>query len=197
MRGYDREEVDAFLRAVADDYGRLAAQLDETREQVEALRDVAAGGFGAQALWLTALLTAADHEARRVTREAERRATHLLELARRSSDATISRAHWVRNQLLAAAADGRPADAHVEETVSAVIRSLRSRRERDYRRALDTLSELRRSLVRQRADLDALDAGEALDVAGAGYPAGDGVDGQAPGHQMPADEVTDERVSEG
>lgn len=159
MRGYDREEVDAFLRAVAEDVREHTQQLGAAHAHAAELQNrLDSIGVG-QALWLRTLVAVAEQEAGRVRRRAEHEATQLLELARRSSDATISRAHWIRGQLVKAAHEGREADEDVEAAVDEIVRQLRARREQDYRKALNALDELRQSLTEHRAALDALDGG--------------------------------------
>lgn len=157
MRGYDREEVEAFLRAVADDVRAREDQLEQVEARVAKLQAQLEASAIGQAVWMSSLLTAAEQAAARIRRDAETEAMQLLQLARRSSDATISRAQWVRTRMLAAAADGQPADPDVEQEVAGILRTLRSRRDHDYRRAMDALEELQSSLAEHRAALDALD----------------------------------------
>jgi len=91
MRGYDREEVEAFLAETADDYeqalreadrlrdelARLQAALDEHRESERNLRNTL---LTAQRL-ADEIRANAENEAQRIVREAEGRADLLLHKA--------------------------------------------------------------------------------------------------------------------
>jgi DivIVA domain-containing protein len=163
LRGYDREEVDAFLRAVADEQRDLVSRLDQLRAELEDVRAGAPDAVARQALWVTTLLAAAARDAERIRRDADRSAGNLLALARRTADATLVRAVWARRQMLEADHDGVTMEEDAEQAVRQMVRGWQASRRSTYREALSALDGLRASLDAQLGRLDELD--EALAAA--------------------------------
>jgi cell division initiation protein len=157
FRGFDRVEVAAFLAAVADDYeealretdrlrqdlGRMEAALNEHREREKDLR----------ATLMTAqrvaddIKTQADQEGKRIIREAEGRASLLLEKAQ-------ARLDDVQREI-----DGlRLKRKDVETSVEAVIQSLHNTieyiREQDARDREDRVLLHRPRLAAEPVDAE-------------------------------------------
>jgi cell division initiation protein len=132
MRGFDREEVTAFLSEVADDYeqalreaerlrdelGRTQASLDELREHERNLRNTL---LTAQKL-ADEIRNNAEQEARRVIRDAEDRAEIVLQKAQ-------GRLHDVQREIDGVRLRRKDAEASLESTIAALRHSLEFLRE--------------------------------------------------------------------
>jgi cell division initiation protein len=137
MRGFDREEVTAFLNEVADDYeqalreadrlreelGRTQASLDELREHERNLRNTL---LTAQKL-ADEIRNNAEQEARRVIRDAEDRAEIVLQKAQ-------GRLHDVNREIDGVRLRRKDAEASLESTITALRNSLEFLREQDKAR---------------------------------------------------------------
>jgi cell division initiation protein len=137
MRGFDREEVTAFLSEVADDYeqalreadrlrdelGRTQASLDELREHERNLRNTL---LTAQKL-ADEIRNNAEQEARRVVRDAEDRAEIVLQKAQ-------GRLHDVNREIDGVRLRRKDAEASLESTITALRNSLEFLREQDKAR---------------------------------------------------------------
>jgi cell division initiation protein len=125
FRGFDRVEVAAFLAAVADDYEQALRETDRLRQDLarmeaalnehrEREKDLRATLMTAQRM-ADEIRSQADQEGKRITREAEGRASLLIEKAQ-------SRLDDVQREI-----DGlRLKRKDVETTVEAVIQGLRN-----------------------------------------------------------------------
>ncbi len=204
LRGYDKVEVDSFLRAVAADYAELTgevqalrARLDETtrelhdikpeyrqavwegseaRTQAAELRTELARVALAVALVAHTVRRAAEKDADAIRDRAEQRAQTTVALAERSAAAIVLHASSLRRAVTDGTLDEDEADQ-----VAQMLAAWRSEQQQAFHVAVAAVDDVRRALVRQRDQLGALtDVGVA--VPQQRRPADD-----EPGECLPAD----------
>jgi DivIVA domain-containing protein len=143
FRGYDPEEVDAFLRAVAEDLriGSSAPVRAQGRAELPLLPAL-----------VIALVAAARAEADAVLAEAHREAEQVQAAAHRRAQAIVVHARHLRAQLLAAAAD--PADASAQAEAAELARAWWQRADGQLDAAIDHLAELQETLLSVRDGLE-------------------------------------------
>ncbi|HZT64171.1 MAG TPA: DivIVA domain-containing protein [Acidimicrobiales bacterium] len=160
VRGYDREEVDAFLRAVAADLRRLTGELEQASERASAVERDSYDRLGTEvANILRSARDAADATTEEARHAAERTLGEAAEEAdriRREAQAEAERLRAEADDALRAAMDGRA-------RVDAVIADLAGR--------LEVAEDLMRQL---RSELTV--AGAGAEVIAAPGEAGDGAD---------------------
>ncbi len=188
LRGYDKVEVDGFLRAVAADYAHLAGEVEALRAQLEnkvreldgmkpdyrqavwegsqarseasRLRVELARTVLALALLAHAVRRAADEDADAIRRRAEQDAHSVVAAARRSAAALVVHASPSGRSGVDGAVHGDEADR-----LAALLAAWRGEQERALGAAVGAVEGVRDVLLRQREQLAAL--GE----VGAGIPA--------------------------
>jgi DivIVA domain-containing protein len=144
IRGYDREEVDAFLRAVADDIRRDRAdaktRLDADGEPHLLIR------------LLVALQEAARVQSQRALADAYRDAERVRASARHEAQAVVVHARCLRARLLAesAGAVGAAVRAETDELAATWWR----RADQQLDEALEHLGELQETLLSARDGTD-------------------------------------------
>jgi cell division initiation protein len=143
MRGFDRDEVTAFLGEVADDYeqalretdrmrdelGRTQASLDELREHERNLRNTL---LTAQKL-ADEIRHNAEQEARRVVQDAEGRAELVVQKAQ-------ARLHDVQREIDGIRLKRKDAEASLESTITALRNSLEFIRQQEVREREEKLA---------------------------------------------------------
>ncbi|MEW6320694.1 MAG: DivIVA domain-containing protein [Acidobacteriota bacterium] len=155
MRGYDREEVGAFLAEAAEDYETALRENDRLRQEVARLEGVLAEHRNQEKNLRNTLLTAqklsddireaAQQEAARVVREAEGRADLLLQ----KSQARIDEA---QREIDALRLRRRDVEASLEGIIATLTNALQFVREQDTRfRDEKVLLHRRRSAETQPA----------------------------------------------
>ncbi len=136
MRGFDRDEVVAFLAEVADEYeqalretdrlqvelGRLEATLDEHREHERNLRNTL---LTAQRL-ADEIRANAEQEANRVVREAEGRSDLILQKA-------LARSDDIQRDIDGLRMKRREAENALEATITALRNALEFVKEQEHR----------------------------------------------------------------
>ncbi|MDX1621945.1 MAG: DivIVA domain-containing protein [Nitriliruptorales bacterium] len=117
LRGYDRGEVETFLREIADEVGALQARIQELEEQLEAASsstgmepagetgaisaDSGAHPFKALGEETTRILVAAEESAQEIQRRAEERARHEVDQARREAREEVQGARRTASKIVA------------------------------------------------------------------------------------------------
>jgi cell division initiation protein len=134
MRGFDRDEVTAFLAEVADDYEQALRDADKLREELArnqaSLEELREHERNLRNTLLTAQKLAdeirnnAEQEARRVVREAESRAELTLQKAQ-------SRLDDVKREIDSVRLKRKDAEASLESTIAALRNSLEFIRQQD------------------------------------------------------------------
>jgi len=133
FKGYDQDEVDAFLERVRDQLGALARERDELFERVRTLESETAESVEDQGLLKRTLLTAqrsadetvarATAEAESTTEEADRRAAETVQDAERQSAELVADARAQADQLLS---DARSESEYAHSTSRAEIERVRT-----------------------------------------------------------------------
>jgi cell division initiation protein len=159
FRGYDRDEVDAFLDEVAERLNGLLAENARLAEETRQAKEQAAEGMEAERLLKRTLVAAqrtADEtvaEARTSAEEMRSRANadaeRVLAEARAKADATVEQATAAAAELVAATR--RQVTAQSEELAAAAERL--SRATDELRRFRDTYSERVRAVVTEQLAL--------------------------------------------
>lgn len=143
LRGYDRDEVAAFLRQVAEEQARLLQRVEELERELEAARrtrpepGAAARGpidpkeaFRLLGEETTRILVAAEESAQVIRQRAEERARQELETARREARDEVESARRTASKILADAERRRAAVAedirNLEAVRDAFLRDLRN-----------------------------------------------------------------------
>ena len=151
IRGYDRDEVDAFLAQLAEEHGRVLAELEALRaatpEETDPLEELGAN--------VTAVLRSANEAAATITAEAE----ELLELARREADELRAATHAEAERIVAEAqeraraaeaageARGRERAAEAVEAASGLLDDIRRKQELVRARLAETSDEIQLALL--------------------------------------------------
>ncbi len=133
FKGYDQDEVDAFLDRVSDQLGSLVRERDELSQRVRTLESETAESVEDQGLLKRTLLTAqrsadetvarATAEAESATEEAERRAAETMQDAERQSAELVADARSQADQLLS---EARRESAYAHETSTAELERVRT-----------------------------------------------------------------------
>jgi cell division initiation protein len=136
VRGFDRVEVTSLLLAVADDYEQALRETDRLRQEVGRLETLLRGHVEQEKSLQNTLITAqklsddikagADEAAQRIVREAESRATLLLEKAQ-------ARVEDVQRDIDGLKLKRRDVEASLEGTIQALRNTLEFVREQDAR----------------------------------------------------------------
>ena len=193
FRGYDRDEVDAFLEEVESELGRLLSASAELRQSsassAPAPPSVETAGLEGQEAALRTLLLAqrtadeaiaeARTEAEQVRTAAREEAEAALSAARAEAEATVAAARREAEATLdASRTEAAGLDAEVEQRRQAALGDLEVRRQRLETRIDELRAFEREYRTRLRAYLQGqlreLDSRSAPDDTGAGVPVGAG-----------------------
>jgi cell division initiation protein len=136
VRGFDRVEVTSLLLAVADDYEQALRETDRLRQETGRLETLLRGHVEQEKSLQNTLITAqrladdikggAEEAAQRIVREAESRATLLLEKAQ-------ARVEDVQRDIDGLKLKRRDVEASLEGTIQALRNTLEFVREQDAR----------------------------------------------------------------
>jgi cell division initiation protein len=142
LRGYDKVEVSSFLVAVADDYEHALRETDRLRQDVSRMESMLVEHRDAEKNLKTTLLAAqkladdikasAEEEARRIIRDAESRATLILER-------TQARLEDIQREIDGLKLKRKDAETAVESTIQALRNTLDFVREQDARERDDKI----------------------------------------------------------
>jgi cell division initiation protein len=155
LRGFDKVEVTSFLVAVADDYEQALRETDKLRQDVSRMELMLSEHRDAEKNLKTTLLAAqkladdikatAEEEGRRIIRDAESRATLLLERAQ-------ARLEDIQREIDGLKLKRRDAETSVESTIQALRNTLEFIREQDARERDDKILLHRPRLADQMAE---------------------------------------------
>jgi cell division initiation protein len=142
MRGYDRNEVDALLNEVADDYEQALRESDRLRQELQRLEAVVAEHREHERNLRNTLLTAqrlsdeirehAELEARRVLEEAESRADLVFQK-------TQGRLEDVQREIDALKLKRRDVETTLQSTIATLRNALEFVREQDQKEREDKI----------------------------------------------------------
>lgn len=161
VRGFDRVEVTTFLAAVADDYEQALRETDRLRQELAkseaALNEHREHEKNLRNTLLTAqklsedIKTSAEQEGQRIIKEAEGRASLLLEKAQ-------ARVEDVQREIDGLKLKRRDVETTIESTIQALKNTLEFVREQESRERDDKILFHRPRIADALADaLDALD----------------------------------------
>src|ERR671910_731541 len=137
FRGYDANQVDDFLDAVADEYERNYTENQRMREEVSSLRD-RLQQFEDLEGSIRAALVHAEQASNDLRRAAAREAEGIKQSAQREADFTIREAHSRSHQMLA---DSSARIERVQDSYDALQEAKRSFAN-DFRHLLKTYSDM-------------------------------------------------------
>ncbi len=142
MRGYDRNEVDALLNEVADDYEQALREADRLHQELLRLEAVVAEHREHERNLRNTLLTAqrlsdeirehAEQESRRILEEAESRADLILQQ-------TQSRVEDVQREIDALKLKRRDVETTLQSTIATLRNALEFVREQDQKEREDKI----------------------------------------------------------
>lgn len=141
FRGYDANQVDDFLDAVADEFERAYTENQRMREEISSLRE-RLQQFEELEESIRAALVHAEQAANDLRESARREAENLLESARREAELTIREAKTRSHQMLA---DSSGRVERVQESYEA-LQEAKRRFANDFRHLLKTYMEMLDSL---------------------------------------------------
>jgi len=132
-RGYQTDEVDAFLRAVAEHVSRLEADLHHYRGQAEGLEARLSGSEESAYSRVSAdfahMIRAADHAANEVRSSAEAKARATVAVAHAEADRIVAEAHEAAERALAVAREEASKLRVDAESVRSEAQAIRSEAE--------------------------------------------------------------------
>lgn len=141
FRGYDANQVDDFLDAVADEFERAYTENQRMREEISSLRE-RLQQFEELEESIRAALVHAEQAANDLRESARREAENLRESARREAELTIREAKTRSHQMLA---DSSGRVERVQESYEA-LQEAKRRFANDFRHLLKTYMEMLDSL---------------------------------------------------
>ncbi|HEV2068809.1 MAG TPA: DivIVA domain-containing protein [Acidimicrobiales bacterium] len=173
LRGYDRDQVDAFLSEVAEDYRALLRKFDLFRKQQQAAPPGASDQLSGLGERVERVLRIAVQSAKEIRAAAEEEVARLQEEARRQLEAgqqALTRAahqsEMVAGEAAALTTRRQEAQRALEEAAE-----VRATAEREAAEALTTaerdVAELRRAAGRETAELREAAEREAAEIRGA------------------------------
>ena len=152
MRGFDRIEVTSLLLAVAEDYEQSVRETDRLRQEVARLETLLLGHVQQEKSLQNTLMSAqrladdikggAEEAAERIVREAENRATFLLEKAQ-------ARVEDVQRDVDGLKLKRRDVEASLEGTIQALRNTLEFVREQDAREREEKVAAFRPRLTQE------------------------------------------------
>ena len=176
FRGYDANQVDDFLDAVADEYERNYTENQRMREEISSLRD-RLQQFEDLEGSIRAALVHAEQASNDLRRAASSEAEDLRQSARREAEFTIKEAQTRSHQMLA---DSSSRVERVQDSYEALQEAKRSFTN-DFRHLLKTYTDMMESMetasarqieasLRERLDTESIAAAHEASRQDAGLP---------------------------